>query len=107
MSHVITVLQAVVWDDDDDDDGGGGGGVQGYGAKHITLYDIRAELSKRYKDLRTLHHSPTVEECFNLLTKETPETFYIGITTLLLSLSSACIIFVTVVSLRAGCTNTT
>ena len=54
------------------------GGVQGYGAKHITLYDIRAELSKRYKDLRTAYHSPTVEECFNLLTKETPETFYIG-----------------------------
>jgi len=53
-------------------------GVQGYGQKHITLYDIRAELSKRYKDLRTAYHSPTVEECFNLLTKETPETFYIG-----------------------------
>ena len=52
--------------------------VQGYGAKHITLYDIRAELSKRYKDLRTSYHSATVEECFNLLTKETPETFYIG-----------------------------
>jgi len=66
------------YDNDDDDDDGGGGGVQGYGAKHITLYDIRAELSKRYKDLRTAYHSPTVEECFNLLTKETPETFYIG-----------------------------
>jgi len=52
--------------------------IQGYGAKRITLYDIRAELSKRYKDLRTAYHSPTVEECFNLLTKETPETFYIG-----------------------------
>ena len=63
---------------DDDDANANDCGVQGYGAKHITLYDIRAELSKRYKDLRTAYHSPTVEECFNLLTKETPETFYIG-----------------------------
>jgi len=60
---------------------------QGYGAKRITLYDIRAELSKRYKDLRTAYHRPTVEECFNLLTKETPETFYIGMS---VSLSSPC-----------------
>jgi len=40
-------------------------------------------LSKRYKDLRTAYHSPTVEECFNLLTKETPETFYIGMSSFL------------------------
>ncbi|CAL8352830.1 unnamed protein product [Lota lota] len=51
---------------------------QGYGNKGITLYDIRAELSCRYKDLRSLYRSPNTEEVFNLLTKETPETFYIG-----------------------------
>ncbi|KAM6118684.1 LOW QUALITY PROTEIN: transcription elongation factor SPT6 [Phoenicopterus ruber ruber] len=48
---------------------------QGYGDKHITLYDIRAELSCRYKDLRTPYRSPNTEEVFNMLTKETPETF--------------------------------
>lgn len=52
--------------------------TQGYGDKHITLYDIRAELSCRYKDLRTPYRSPNTEEVFNMLTKETPETFYIG-----------------------------
>jgi len=51
---------------------------QGYGDKHITLYDIRAELNHRYKDLRTPYRSCPVEERFNLLTKETPQTFYIG-----------------------------
>ncbi|KAK2185910.1 hypothetical protein NP493_217g02051 [Ridgeia piscesae] len=51
---------------------------QGYGNKHITLYDIRAELNYRYKDLRTPYRSPTTEERFNLLTKETPQTFYLG-----------------------------
>nr|KAG5690166.1 hypothetical protein BaRGS_013623 [Batillaria attramentaria] len=51
---------------------------QGYGDKHITLYDIRAELNQRYKDLRTPYRSPTTEERFNMLTKETPETFYVG-----------------------------
>ncbi|XP_070591606.1 LOW QUALITY PROTEIN: transcription elongation factor SPT6 [Erythrolamprus reginae] len=51
---------------------------QGYGDKHITLYDIRAELSCRYKDLRSPYRSPNSEEVFNMLTKETPETFYIG-----------------------------
>ncbi|KAJ8396463.1 hypothetical protein AAFF_G00017690 [Aldrovandia affinis] len=51
---------------------------QGYGNKGITLYDIRAELSCRYKDLRALYRPPNTEEVFNLLTKETPETFYIG-----------------------------
>ncbi|KAM5179933.1 transcription elongation factor SPT6 isoform 2-T2 [Mantella aurantiaca] len=51
---------------------------QGYGDKHITLYDIRAELSCRYKDLRTPYRSPNPEEVFNVLTRETPETFYIG-----------------------------
>uniref|UniRef100_A0A8C9VVV6 SPT6 homolog, histone chaperone and transcription elongation factor n=1 Tax=Scleropages formosus TaxID=113540 RepID=A0A8C9VVV6_SCLFO len=51
---------------------------QGYGNKGITLYDIRAELSCRYKDLRTSFRPPNTEEVFNMLTKETPETFYIG-----------------------------
>uniref|UniRef100_A0A8C9XYT6 SPT6 homolog, histone chaperone and transcription elongation factor n=1 Tax=Sander lucioperca TaxID=283035 RepID=A0A8C9XYT6_SANLU len=51
---------------------------QGYGNKGITLYDIRAELSCRYKDLRVVYRVPNTEEVFNLLTKETPETFYIG-----------------------------
>ncbi|XP_055861753.1 transcription elongation factor SPT6 [Biomphalaria glabrata] len=51
---------------------------QGYGDKHITLYDIRAELNQRYKDLRTPYRSPSLEERFNMLTKETPETFYVG-----------------------------
>lgn len=51
---------------------------QGYGNKSITLYDIRAELNHRYKDLRTSFRSPNPEETFNMLTKETPQTFYIG-----------------------------
>ncbi|CAL8311559.1 unnamed protein product [Lota lota] len=51
---------------------------QGYGNKGITLYDIRAELSCRYKDLRVPYRAPNTEEVFNLLTKETPETFYKG-----------------------------
>ncbi|XP_059829258.1 transcription elongation factor SPT6 [Hypanus sabinus] len=51
---------------------------QGYGNKGITLYDIRAELSCRYKDLRVPCRAPNSEEIFNMLTKETPETFYIG-----------------------------
>uniref|UniRef100_UPI00358E2347 transcription elongation factor SPT6 isoform X2 n=1 Tax=Myxine glutinosa TaxID=7769 RepID=UPI00358E2347 len=51
---------------------------QGYGNKGVTLYDIRAELSCRYKDHRTPFRPPTPEEIFNMLTKETPETFYVG-----------------------------
>uniref|UniRef100_A0A674NP27 SPT6 homolog, histone chaperone and transcription elongation factor n=1 Tax=Takifugu rubripes TaxID=31033 RepID=A0A674NP27_TAKRU len=51
---------------------------QGYGNKGITLYDIRAELSCRYKDLRVPYRVPNTEEVFNMVTKETPETFYIG-----------------------------
>lgn len=50
----------------------------GFGNKSITLYDIRAELNSRYKDLRTPYRSPTAEELFDILTKETPETFYVG-----------------------------
>lgn len=51
---------------------------QGFGNKSITLYDIRAELNHRYKDLRTGYENPNPEEVFNMLTKETPETLYIG-----------------------------
>lgn len=51
---------------------------QGFGNKSITLYDIRAELNCRYKDLRTPFSSANPEELFDMLTKETPETFYIG-----------------------------
>lgn len=51
---------------------------QGFGNKSITLYDIRAELNCRYKDLRTAFRSANPEELFDMLTKETPETFYIG-----------------------------
>ncbi|XP_018496136.1 LOW QUALITY PROTEIN: transcription elongation factor SPT6-like, partial [Galendromus occidentalis] len=51
---------------------------QGYGNKSITLYDIRAELNNRYKDLRVEYVPPEREILFNLLTKETPETFFVG-----------------------------
>lgn len=51
---------------------------QGFGNKSITLYDIRAELNHKYKDLRTPYRPPNSEEVFNMLTKEVPETFYIG-----------------------------
>ena len=51
---------------------------QGFGNKSITLYDIRAELNHRYNDLRTPYWSPNSEELFDMLTKESPETFYIG-----------------------------
>ncbi|XP_053682343.1 transcription elongation factor SPT6 isoform X2 [Sabethes cyaneus] len=51
---------------------------QGFGNKSITLYDIRAELNSRYKDLRTAYRSATPEELFDFLTKETPETLYVG-----------------------------
>lgn len=51
---------------------------QGFGNKSITLYDIRAELNCRYKDLRTSFMSPNPEELFDMLTKESPETFYVG-----------------------------
>lgn len=51
---------------------------KGFGNKSITLYDIRAELNSRYKDLRTEFSSAGPEEIFDMLTKENPETFYIG-----------------------------
>ena len=51
---------------------------QGFGLKNTTLYDIRHELNHRYKDFRTPFESPTAEETFNMLTKESPETLYVG-----------------------------
>lgn len=53
---------------------------QGFGNKSITLYDIRNELTNRYKDMRMTFRSPCedTEVLFKLLTKETPETLYIG-----------------------------
>ncbi|CAH0715376.1 unnamed protein product, partial [Brenthis ino] len=51
---------------------------QGFGNKSITLYDIRAELNSRYKDLRVPYRSPTAEELFDMLTKESPDTFFVG-----------------------------
>lgn len=51
---------------------------QGFGNKCVTLYDIRAELNCRYKDLRAPYQSPTPEKLFDILTKETQDTFYIG-----------------------------
>ncbi|XP_017793154.1 PREDICTED: transcription elongation factor SPT6-like isoform X2 [Habropoda laboriosa] len=51
---------------------------QGFGNKCVTLYDIRAELNYRYKDLRVSYQSPSAERLFDVLTKETPETFYVG-----------------------------
>ncbi|KAK1116660.1 hypothetical protein K0M31_018202 [Melipona bicolor] len=51
---------------------------QGFGNKCITLYDIRVELNCRYKDLRIPYQSPNTEKLFDILTKETSETFYVG-----------------------------
>lgn len=51
---------------------------QCFGNKCITLYDIRAELNCRYKDLRVPYQSLSTEKLFDILTKETPETFYVG-----------------------------
>ncbi|XP_051159276.1 transcription elongation factor SPT6-like isoform X2 [Leptopilina boulardi] len=51
---------------------------QGFGNKSITLYDIRAELNSRYKDLRATYQSPNPETLFDMLTKETMETFHTG-----------------------------
>lgn len=51
---------------------------QGFGNKSITLYDIRAELNSLYKDFRIPYRSANSEELFDMLTKETPESFYVG-----------------------------
>uniref|UniRef100_A0A915KWK7 Transcription elongation factor SPT6 n=1 Tax=Romanomermis culicivorax TaxID=13658 RepID=A0A915KWK7_ROMCU len=44
---------------------------QGFGDKNITLYDIRAELTNRYKDMRSSYESPDNTTLFRMLTKET------------------------------------
>ncbi|VDD93440.1 unnamed protein product [Enterobius vermicularis] len=46
---------------------------QGFGNKSITLYDIRAELNHRYKDLRIPYESPSPNQLFMMLTKENSE----------------------------------
>ncbi|KAH8236737.1 hypothetical protein KR026_009703 [Drosophila bipectinata] len=51
---------------------------QGFGSKNITLYNIRDELSCMYKDHRTPYTKPRAEELFDMLTKETPNSFYVG-----------------------------
>ena len=51
---------------------------QGFGNKSVTLYDIRDELNSMYKDKRQRYERPSDEEMFNMLTKETPESFYQG-----------------------------
>lgn len=51
---------------------------QGFGKKHITLQDIRNELNHMYKDYRREFEDPNAEEVFNMVTKETPDTFYQG-----------------------------
>ncbi|XP_068143543.1 transcription elongation factor SPT6 [Drosophila tropicalis] len=51
---------------------------QGFGSKSITLYDIRNELSCLYKDYRSPYQKPSSEELFDMLTKETPDSFYVG-----------------------------
>nr|XP_045607015.1 transcription elongation factor SPT6-like [Procambarus clarkii] len=51
---------------------------QGFGKKNTTLYDIKRELKHRYRDFRSTYRSPTPEEVFSILTKESPETFYVG-----------------------------
>ncbi|XP_057340460.1 transcription elongation factor SPT6-like [Microplitis mediator] len=51
---------------------------QGFGNKIMTLYDVTAELTDRYKDPRVPYVSPSPKEIFTLLTKETQETFYVG-----------------------------
>ncbi|XP_074604338.1 transcription elongation factor Spt6 isoform X2 [Brevipalpus obovatus] len=48
------------------------------GPKKITLYDIREELTHPFRDHREPYPLPTSEQIFQLLTKETPETFYKG-----------------------------
>nr|NVI78463.1 Spt6 [Cucujiformia] len=51
---------------------------QGFGNKRKTLHDIRSELICRYRDLRKPFRSANAGELFDMLTKETPETFSKG-----------------------------
>lgn len=52
--------------------------VQNQGKKGFTLQSIREEFQCRYKDNREFYKAPSQEEIFAMLTKETPNTFYIG-----------------------------
>lgn len=52
--------------------------VQKLGKKAFTLQSIREELHCRYRDHRKSYQQPSQEEIFAMLTKETPQTFYIG-----------------------------
>lgn len=52
--------------------------VQNQGRKAITLTSIREEFQCRYKDHRESYRAPSQEEIFEMLTKETPQTFYQG-----------------------------
>jgi transcription elongation factor SPT6 len=49
-----------------------------YGDQSITLYDIRAELTHRYRDVRVRYEPPSPEDLFHFITKETPATFHLG-----------------------------
>lgn len=51
---------------------------QGYGNKQITLYDIRDELSYRFKDHRPPFSGLESKDRFQLLTGETPQSFFYG-----------------------------
>lgn len=51
---------------------------QGFGNKAITLYDIREELECRYRDRRVPYEPPKKDVLFDMLTKESAETFYHG-----------------------------
>lgn len=50
----------------------------GYGNKDQTLYDIRGELSNRYKDHRTPYTPMSSEQTFFCLLKESAESFHLG-----------------------------
>jgi transcription elongation factor SPT6 len=50
----------------------------GNGNKAITLYDIRGELCKRYRDNRIPYQPMNDETKFYCLIKETPATFHVG-----------------------------
>jgi transcriptional accessory protein Tex/SPT6 len=50
----------------------------GHGNKITTLYDIRHELSSRYRERRAPYKSLSDDEKFYLLIKESPVTFYLG-----------------------------
>lgn len=52
--------------------------TRGFGNKNVTLYDIRAELSCRYKDLRTPYFPPTKEEQFKMLSSDSEKVFAAG-----------------------------